>query len=42
MHPLQIYPAYAEPGRGLLRPERRLTAQQLGQALPRVATTWST
>ncbi|WP_308339591.1 hypothetical protein [Streptomyces venezuelae] len=33
-HPLEIDPAYAEPGRGLLRPERRLTVQQLGQALP--------
>ncbi|MFE3760789.1 hypothetical protein ACFXPI_03355 [Streptomyces sp. NPDC059104] len=33
-HPLEIDPAYAEPGRGLLRAERRLTVQQLCQGLP--------
>ncbi|MFD5764273.1 hypothetical protein ACFWIN_00405 [Streptomyces sp. NPDC127049] len=33
-HPLEIDPADTEPGGGLRRPERRLTGQQLGQALP--------
>ncbi|MET8756224.1 hypothetical protein ABZW32_39985, partial [Streptomyces sp. NPDC004667] len=32
--PLENDPAYAEPGRGLLRAERRLTVQQLCQTLP--------
>lgn len=33
-HPLKIDPTDAEPSCRLLRPERRLTVQQLGQALP--------